>query len=72
MQTELLRLLKQEPRRSADRLSLYVGFDRQVRTNLDSTLSLLLVPIGEVTAPSGLLRASRDSIQQLSCGLTRV
>jgi hypothetical protein len=106
--TELLRLLKQDPTPSADRLSMRVDFDGQVRTNLDSTdgftplpgrprLDLLtggsqgstwtlrywvspapidaitvqaswprfLVPIGEVAIPSELLRASRDSIQQL-------
>jgi hypothetical protein len=109
VQAELMRLLKQEPTPSADRLSLRVDFDGQVRTNLDSTdgstpspagprLDMLsggsqgsswtlrywvspapidaitvqaswpgfLVPIGEVTVPSALLRASRNSIQQLS------
>ncbi|WP_328993879.1 hypothetical protein OG394_05885 [Kribbella sp. NBC_01245] len=106
--TELLKLLKQDPTPSADRLSLRVDFDDQVRTNLDSTagstpsprgprLDLLsggsqgsgwtlrywvspapiaaitvqaswsgfVVPIGEVTIPTELLQAARDSIQQL-------
>lgn len=109
VQTELMRLLKQDPTPSADRLSLRVDFDGQNRTNLDSTdgsmpspagprLDVLsggsqgsgwtlrywvspapidaitvqaswpgfLVPIGEVTISRELLRASRDSIQQLS------
>lgn len=37
VQTELMRLLKQEPTPSGDRLSLRVDFDGHVRTNLEST-----------------------------------